>query len=216
MMSTPPPDSTRAHEQQQQGSEDPSSPSTSISSAAPPATASATPTNMAAANFQPPRLNPIATSEAPTTAGMTVSSTPLGSVNAARRPQPQPTFSSRSGVNAPLDIQERLKNFRLGRQGAPPALSRSQTPTAGQLPTTGTGSVVAAPPGMGVGGVPANFKLPNGMGKPPVAHASSSPEVPHAAGAGAKLSLAEKRGLKLPGGLPGGAASPAPAATGPA
>jgi mitogen-activated protein kinase kinase len=56
------------------------------------------------------------------------------------------------------------------------------------------------------GGIPAGFKIPNGA--PPLKNQHSAPAVP-----GAKLSLAEKRGLKLPGGLPGspqpnGAASP--------
>lgn len=90
--------------------------------------------------------------------------------------------------------------------------SRSQPPSmssihgaTGQAPGGAGGvstSPVTAPSGMGVGGIPANFKLPNGMGKPPMTHAASTPEVPHGA-AGHKMSLAEKRGLKLPGGLPG-------------
>ncbi|KAF2092422.1 kinase-like protein [Rhizodiscina lignyota] len=164
--------------------------------------------------LDPPRLNSRSSSESATTAGMTPSSTPLGNLNAARRPAPVPSFSSRGGVNAPLDIQERLKNFRLGRQGAPPMPSRSQPPSmgsvhnaTGQAPGGAAGGFVPASPitgsgGMGVGGVPANFKLPNGMAKPHISHVASAPEVPHAA-VGQKLSLAEKRGLKLPGGLPG-------------
>ena len=48
------------------------------------------------------------------------------------------------------------------------------------------------------GGIPANFKLPPGLGKPVIKNHISAPAVP-----GARLSLAEKRGLALPGGLPG-------------
>jgi mitogen-activated protein kinase kinase len=49
------------------------------------------------------------------------------------------------------------------------------------------------------------------MAKPHVVHTASAPEVPHGIGA-PRLSLAEKRGMKLPGGLPG---SPSPPSASP-
>lgn len=58
---------------------------------------------------------------------------------------------------------------------------------------------------MGNHGVPANFRMPT-QTKPNMPSFQSAPAIPRMGG-GAKPSLAEKRGLKLPGGLPG---SPAP------
>ncbi|KAF1986842.1 kinase-like protein, partial [Aulographum hederae CBS 113979] len=156
--------------------------------------------------LEPPRLSPRAHSTtAATTAGMTASSTPLGALNAARRPAQAPTFSSRgSGLNVNADIRERMKAFHLGRQGAPRA------PTEG---TNATPAPVASPgPSPGpVGGIPANFKMPPGMPKPSIPSFSSAPAVPRLGGK--KPSLAEKRGLALPGGLPGTQSPPGP--TGP-
>lgn len=66
----------------------------------------------------------------------------------------------------------------------------------------------------GPGGIPSNFRLPPNA-KPGLTNFQSAPAVPNLrAGGGPKPSLAEKRGLKLPGGLPGStppASSPAPA-----
>jgi mitogen-activated protein kinase kinase len=64
-----------------------------------------------------------------------------------------------------------------------------------------TGSALAGP-----GGIPAGFKMPNGA--PTLKNTLSAPAVPSAK----KPSLAEKRGLVLPGGLPG---SPQPNGSGP-
>lgn len=59
-------------------------------------------------------------------------------------------------------------------------------------------------------GIPSNFKLPPGMQRPTVPSFQSAPNVLAARGGpGRGPSLAEKRGLKLPGGLPG-APSPTP------
>lgn len=55
------------------------------------------------------------------------------------------------------------------------------------------------------GGIPANFRLP--QSKPTMHSFQSAPAIPGRMGGGPKPSLAEKRGLKLPGGLPG---APAP------
>lgn len=57
-----------------------------------------------------------------------------------------------------------------------------------------------------MGGIPANFKLPPNMQRPAPHAFASSPAV-----TGRAPSLAEKRGLKLPGGLPGQAPAAPPA-----
>lgn len=64
----------------------------------------------------------------------------------------------------------------------------------------------------GPGGVPTTFKLPNG--KPVISHFQSAPAVPGLATSQKKQSLAEKRGMALPGGLPGSPASPSPQTNG--
>lgn len=77
-------------------------------------------------------------------------------------------------------------------------------------PTLGGQSPASPGPAMaGPGGIPANFRMP--VGKPGMPNFVSAPAVPRAGAA--KPSLAEKRGLRLPGGLPGAsppAGSPAP------
>ncbi|KAL5412660.1 hypothetical protein PMIN03_004132 [Paraphaeosphaeria minitans] len=145
------------------------------------------------------------------TANMTPSSTPLGNINAARNPRPQnaPTISSRgSGLNVPQDIMARMKAVHLGRQGAPPGRALSQpdvmSPGAGG-PASPAGPMFGNP-----GGVPTNFRMPPQV-KPSMPTFQSAPVVPGRTGGGPKLSLAEKRGLNLAGGLSGGlSGSPAP------
>jgi mitogen-activated protein kinase kinase len=56
------------------------------------------------------------------------------------------------------------------------------------------------------GGVPSNFRPPLGGGM----NFQSAPAVPGRTGGGPKLSLAEKRGMNRPGGLPGGLPGAAP------
>jgi len=89
--------------------------------------------------------------------------------------------------------------------------------------SSGVGGASPASPGGGPavmgnpGGVPANFRP---MARPTMANLNSAPAVPGRIGASPKLSIAEKRGMRLPGGLPGaapaattppiGAAAPAP------
>ena len=125
---------------------------------------------------------------------MTPSSTPLGNVNAARRPgPPQATMSNREAL--PQDLQARMKAFHLGRQGTPAVSSRSPPPKQSQAiaPPLSTGMQ-----SRGIGGVPASFAAAR-----PAPHGSnSSPAVPGSTGP--KQSLATKRGMALPGGLPGG------------
>ncbi|KAK8190232.1 kinase-like domain-containing protein [Phyllosticta capitalensis] len=155
-------------------------------------------------------------SAAPTTSGMTYSSTPLGNLNAARRPAPKPpTISSRnSGLNVSQDILARIQKVHLGRQGAPPPnpmRNQQSSPAAASSPAPSPG-FVANP-----GGVPGNFKLPNTPGKPSIPHFPSAPAIPSLGGTGPKKpSLAEKRGMALPGGLPGASPNGAAAKATPA
>jgi len=122
------------------------------------------------------------------------------------------------------DLAARMKAFHLGRQNRPtpvhtntdseaqaaqapigrdfaPGASAAAAASGAKL--TPTGAAMANP-----GGIPAGFQMPNGA--PQLKNSNSAPVVPGAKG----MSLAEKRGLKLPGGLPGspqlnGTASPA-------
>lgn len=176
------------------------------------------PSNASPTLRSPERPAPRSMSTGGATASMTPSSTPLGNINAARNPRPSaPTISSRgSGLNVSQDILERIKAVHLGRQGAPPSGAPGrgplpQSPNPNQMqrgPMSPGGGMMGNP-----GGVPANFRMPPMASKPHMTNFQSAPAVPRAGGA--KLSLAEKRGLKLPGGLPGAppsASSPAPPA----
>lgn len=99
------------------------------------------------------------------------------------------------------DIAARMKAFTMGRQGPaarPPGPSQSNS----QAPGSPSGKAGGA---VGAGGVPAGFKMPPHLNRPAAHAANSSPAVP---GQGSPPgrgppSLAEKRGMKLPGGLPG-------------
>ncbi|KAK4992307.1 hypothetical protein LTR28_001254, partial [Elasticomyces elasticus] len=153
-----------------------------------------------------PGQHPAMSQRSVTTANMTTSSTPLGNVNAARgpqRPTPQATISSRGGAINP-DIAAKMRAFTLARQGAPrlsTGLSGPQGPMSSSVQSPGNvtpgGSIPAgAPGGLGVGGVPATFT------RPQPSHVASAPSIPGRQ-PGKPLSLAEKRGLKMPGGLPG-------------
>ncbi|KAG2167219.1 kinase-like protein [Aureobasidium pullulans] len=156
-----------------------------------------------------PPMSPhsFSTPAAPTAANMTSSSTPLGNVNAARRPAPTVSTLGRGGAVNP-DIIARMKAFHMNRQGAPAPGRGPVTPGA---TTPGAGGPSPTGPQM-PGGLPANFRLPPGVpgGRPGPPSFASSPNV-----GGRGPSLAEKRGMKMPGGLPG-AAPPAgaPAAGG--
>ncbi|KAI9814250.1 MAG: hypothetical protein M1827_003416 [Pycnora praestabilis] len=167
-------------------------------------------------------------SDPPAVATMTSSSTPLGALTAARRPgPPQSSLASMragGGGGLPQNMQEKMRAFHLSRQGAPPAPnlrpgvptshSMSQTNMTGGLP----GKVPAGAIGGGIG--PQSPLTPGGQGpplaggvgglklpqtRPPAQNWISAPAVPNA-----KLGLGARRGLKLPGGLPG-----APTAAGP-
>ncbi|KAG9670251.1 kinase-like protein, partial [Aureobasidium melanogenum] len=143
-----------------------------------------------------PHMTPHSVSSPPPSSAtnMTQSSTPLGNVNAARRPAPTVSTLGRGGAVNP-DIIARMKAFHMNRQGAP---------AAARNPPTTPGATTPGPSPTGPqmpGGLPANFRMPPGVpgSRPNPPSFASSPNV----GAGRGPSLAEKRGLKMPGGLPG-------------
>ncbi|KAK1807912.1 MAP kinase kinase Wis1 [Friedmanniomyces endolithicus] len=145
-----------------------------------------------------------------TLSGMSATSRPLGNINAARGP-PSAVRAGAGAVNP--DIAARMKAFHMSRQN---------TPAAGALPrmqpqaTTPTVPISPIPQG-GVGGFPANLRLPPNLQRPGVQPANSSPVVPVLPGGGVTgraPTMAERRGLKLPGGLPGTAPPSNPAAPG--
>ncbi|KAI6813154.1 kinase-like protein [Hortaea werneckii] len=157
-----------------------------------------------------------------TTQNMTTSSQPLGNVNAARRPPggpgPRPTpAAARGGMNP--ELAERMKNFSLSRQstpsGAPPRAGglagNNGGGAGGSSGNGGQGATPLSPEGKSAaGGFPAGFKLPPQLNRPSFPNSASSPAIPGSKGP----SLAEKRGMKLPGGLSG--SSPAPPSPNPA
>lgn len=157
------------------------------------------------ASLATPRLPTLRTvSDLPSTA----SSTPLGALNAARRPgPPQPSLSTMRSGGLPQDMQAKMRAFQLSRQGAPPAQRvqtsglppGSQPHSAGQIPsgaiggglTMGGSTTPGAPRGPFVGGAGA-FGV---NARPPNATHSSAPVIPGAK----KMGLAAKRGMN--GGL---------------
>ena len=145
-------------------------------------------------------------------ANMTASSTPLGTLNAARRPTlPQSAIGPSRGSQLPQDMQAKMKAFHLSRQGAPPLQNQRMPPNIGaqsvsttQIPTS-TGPVVGgsmatkiAPSGVAnpcgpLIGAPGGLRLP--PGRPQAPNFNSAPAVP-----GLKMNpqmggLAAKRGL---------------------
>ncbi|KAI9831012.1 MAG: hypothetical protein M1819_005250 [Sarea resinae] len=164
----------------------------------------------------PPRLPVLrSVSDSPAAASMTASSTPLGTLNAARRPAPQPPLSSIRAGGLPQDMQARMKAFHLSRQGAPPAAGlrapnsvAGPAPTeSGQIPSGALGGAMAPPntgappsPGGAFVGGPGGLRLP--PARPHAPSWSSAPAVPHPKRA-PKPSLGARRGMALPGGLPG-------------
>nr|POE86445.1 protein kinase wis1 [Quercus suber] len=135
---------------------------------------------------------------------MSASSQPLGNINAARRPPPAnvPLASARAGsagINNP-DIAARMKAFSMSRSKAPPAA------------VPGRGPAVQSP-GPSIPGFPQGFNLPAQLNRPQPHFSNSSPAIPGSRPPGAGgMSLAEKRGMRLPGGLPGQSPAANPAA----
>ena len=159
-----------------------------------------------------PRLPTLRTvTDPPPTANMI--STPLGAINAARRPGPsQPSISTLRGAGLPQDMQAKMKALMLSRQGAPPGQSVRTTgipqgtqplsagsmqggaaegsiSMAGQLPHGGLKGPLVGGPGAFVGGL---------HGRPPNITASSAPAIPNIR-MNPKMGLAAKRGMN--GGL---------------
>lgn len=166
-------------------------------------------------NTQAPRLPSLRMNDSQPAANMTSSSTPLGNVNAARRPNlPQANFGSSRGSQLPQDMQAKMKAFHLSRQGAPPqqnhrmplnaggqSVSTTQVPTTTALAPGGTmtGSLatsgLAGPPVGPLVGGPAGLRLPTGNRPQAPNFPNSAPAVP-----GIKINpktggLAAKRGL---------------------
>ena len=144
---------------------------------------------------------------------MTASSTPLGTLNAARRPNlPQSGLGSSRGSQLPQDMQAKMKAFHLSRQGAPPppqhlrmpptvgaqSVSTTQIPTsAGPIPSGPMTGNLAPSGGTSQGGplvgAPGASRL--APGRPQAPNFNSAPAVP-----GLKMNskiggLAAKRGL---------------------
>ena len=167
------------------------------------------------AQAQPPRLPSLRTAnDGPKAANMTASSTPLGSLNAARRPNlPQASAGGSRGSQLPQDMQAKMKAFHLSRQGVPPPNNLrmpqstvAQSNSTTQLPTAGN----TIPGGPAAGGLPpstfsrpqsphtggsGNLRLPPGARPQAPAFPNSAPAVP-----GIKMNpkmggLAAKRGL---------------------
>ena len=138
-----------------------------------------------------PRLPSLrSVSDQPTTTSMTASSTPLGMLNNARRPA---ASSARiGGGGLPQDMQAKMMAFHASRQGTPPV--RPQVST-----TASTGSSPQSSGGMSIAGLPGGLRLPANM-RPQPHNFVSAPAVPKT---GVKGGLSARRGMKLPGGLPG-------------
>lgn len=166
---------------------------------------------------QAPRLPSIRSmsSEPTAAASMTASSTPLGTLNAARRPAPpQPSLASISAGGLPQDVQAKMRAFHLSRQGAPPtqnlrmpgiqnmhSISTNNIPmSTNQVPGGAIGGGLGSPspitpgaPGGPLVGGPGGFRFPPSV-RPSAQPHNSAPAVPNAR-MSPKLSLAAKRGL---------------------
>ncbi|KZF23642.1 kinase-like protein [Xylona heveae TC161] len=157
----------------------------------------------------PPRLQSSRTSsEAPPTSSMTASSTPLGQLSAARRPglPAQPATSS-TGASLRQDIEERMRQFQLSRPRMAPS-TPSGPPSAGTPPIGGPVVGGRTPPSPAAAGIPAgafpgapSLKFP--PHRPQAPNWTSAPAVTNAAKRNPKPSLGARRGMALPGGLPG-------------
>lgn len=162
-------------------------------------------------NSQAPRLPSLRNAnDVLSGANMTASSTPLGTLNAARRPTlPQSALGSSRGSQLPQDMQAKMRAFHLSRQGAPPHQNLRMPPNVGaqsgsttQIPTSAgpvpSGSMAGnlapsgtANPGAPLFGSPGGLRLPTG--RPQAPNFNSAPAVP---GLNPKVGgLAAKRGL---------------------
>lgn len=102
-----------------------------------------------------------------------------------------------------------MQEFQLARKNAPRRDEvKSPPPLTGDNGTQAASAISCAAQPVGPMAAPKALKLPNG--KPVITHFQSDSAIPHLSGAQPKLSLAEKRGIALPGGLPVSPASPTP------
>ncbi|KAK0112964.1 hypothetical protein ONS95_014680 [Cadophora gregata] len=152
-------------------------------------------------NTPPPRL-PSLKSDSQGTASMTASSTPLGLLQNARRPlQPPPSMSglraAQTSQQLPQSMEAKMKAFHLSRQGTPPM----RPGVGGASLSTGAGPLPDQPKfgGQAMGGLPGGLRLPPNM-RPQAHNFVSAPAVPKMP---VKGGLSARRGMKLPGGLPG-------------
>ena len=155
-----------------------------------------------------PRLPNLRTvTDTPLSSNMTASSTPLGVINAARRPAaPQPTLSTIRSGGLPQDMQAKMKAFQLSRQGAPPSQRLqttglppgSQPLSAGQIPGGAIGGGLALGGQMAPGAL--NGPFVGGAGgfgmnhRPPNHKTASAPAIPNTR-LNPKAGLAAKRGM---------------------
>ncbi|CAL3962230.1 unnamed protein product [Diplocarpon coronariae] len=156
-------------------------------------------TNPEASNT--PRLPSLrSTSDPQGTASMTASSTPLGLLSNARRPVPAAANMSNlrtAQMALPQSMEAKMKAFHLSRQGTPPT-----RPGVGPTLSAGAGPVPDRPSfgGQAFGGLPGGLRMPPNM-RPAAHNFVSAPAVPKMPAKGGGLSA--RRGMKLPGGLPG-------------
>nr|OQO27995.1 hypothetical protein B0A51_05120 [Rachicladosporium sp. CCFEE 5018] len=141
----------------------------------------------------------------PIVANMNPSSTPLGTLNAARRPPGGP-LPNRGPPQMNADLAARMKAFSLSRAGPAPKPGMQPSGAAFTPAAPAAGPTIPTP-SPAAGGIPAGFKLPANLARPQPHVANSSPAAPQLGG------LAAKRGMRLPGGLPG--AAPPATTTGP-
>lgn len=143
-----------------------------------------------------PSLRPAA--DAQGTPSMTASSTPLGLLNNARKPPAAANMSNLRTAQMAPSLEQKMKAFHLTRQGTPPT-----RPGVGPSLSAGAGPIPDKPrfgAGAAFGGLPSGLQIPPNMR--PVAHNFiSAPAVPKMPAKGGGLSA--RRGMKLPGGLPG-------------
>ncbi|KAK2762234.1 hypothetical protein FQN54_001244 [Arachnomyces sp. PD_36] len=131
-------------------------------------------------------------------APMTASSTPLGHLNAARRPG-GPLSSRSSGLNE--DTMAKMKAFSLSRQGPPsiqPGRMPPQPASTGDVPTTTSSPVpnskLPSIPGSNERQSPRNVGIPGGVAAGGLAQ--GMPAKPPAAPSPKMGGLAAKRGMK--------------------
>lgn len=165
-----------------------------------------------------PRLPGLRSVSTPPNPSMTASSTHLGLLNNARRPNaPSAHMSSVRGVPPPgprgglsESMEAKMKAFHLSRQGTPPirtvGVASSSTDLTLENSSSGTSAspspIQSKTPSPGetpsMPGFPGGMRLPTNL-RPPHQTFVSAPAVPKVKKGG----LSERRGMKLPGGLPG-------------